>query len=116
MLVHERNDDTLVLAQATPRKWLKDGARISVVDAPTYYGNLSMLLESRADSDEIAGEFELSGEDMPTAVFARFRHPSKKKIQSVLVNGRDWADFEVEKEWVRIEKPDQKRYRISVSY
>ena len=30
MLIHERDDDTLLLLQATPRRWLEDGKRIEV--------------------------------------------------------------------------------------
>ena len=116
MLIHEISGDSLLLAQATPRRWLEDGARISVEEAPTYYGKLSMLLESRVKSDEIVAEFELADGDMPAKVLVRFRHPDSKKIRSVKVNGRDWSDFEVEKEWVRVEKPDQKRYTIRVFY
>ena len=30
MLIHERDDDTLSMLQATPRRWLEDGGRIEV--------------------------------------------------------------------------------------
>ena len=48
MLVHERDDDVLVLAQATPRAWLRDGQKIELERVPTYYGALSATIESRA--------------------------------------------------------------------
>jgi len=116
MLIREGSGDSLVLAQATPRRWLEEGARVSVKEAPTYYGKLSMLFESHVASDEIIAEFELSDGKMPAVILVRFRHPEKKKIRSVRVNGIDWSDFEVAKEWVKVENPDQKRYKIRVSY
>ena len=48
MLVHERDDDVLVLAQATPRAWLRDGQKIELERVPTYYGDISATFESRA--------------------------------------------------------------------
>ena len=47
MLVHERDDDVLVLAQATPRAWLRDGQKIELERVPTYYGEISATFESR---------------------------------------------------------------------
>ena len=38
MLVRERADDVLALAQATPRAWLRDGQKIELERVPTYYG------------------------------------------------------------------------------
>jgi hypothetical protein len=37
-------------------------------------------------------------------------------MAAVKVNGRDWPQFEPEKEWVRIVDPDQPRYEIVASY
>ena len=38
MLIHERDDDTLVIAQATPRAWMQDGQKIELERVPTYFG------------------------------------------------------------------------------
>ena len=34
MLIHELDDGTLLLCQATPRKWLEDGKKIEIERAP----------------------------------------------------------------------------------
>ena len=44
----------------------------------------------------------------------RFRHPEKKAIQGVTVNGQPWQDFDAE--WVRVPKPTSGRYEIVVKY
>ena len=37
-------------------------------------------------------------------------------MTSVKVNGQDWKQFEPEKEWVRIARPDRTSYEIMASY
>jgi hypothetical protein len=46
----------------------------------------------------------------------RFRHPEKKSMRAVTVNGRAWKDFDASGEWVRIPQPADARYEITVSY
>jgi len=116
MLIHELDDDTLLLLQATPRKWLGDGKAIIVERAPTYYGRLSMTVESQAAMNKLTAEIEMPDRGHPKVLLVRFRHPTGKHIKSVTVNGRNWTDFNVEKEWVRITNPSQNRYSITVSY
>jgi hypothetical protein len=112
MLIHERDDDNLVLCQAAPRAWLENSRRIEVRRAPTYYGLLSFTMESRADAGEIVATIELPDRKQPAALLIRFRHPQAKPIKSVSVDGQNWTDFNVEKEWVRIPHPTQPRYVI----
>ena len=47
MLIRELDDETLVLGQATPRRWLEDGKRIEVKRAPTWFGNIVPTREPR---------------------------------------------------------------------
>jgi len=116
MLVRECDDGSLLLCQAVPRKWLEHGKRIRVKRAPTYYGPLSMTIESRAAVGEIRAVVELSNRRRPDALLVRFRHPDAKPMRSVVVNGRTWTDFDVRKEWVRIETPAKPRYTIVARY
>jgi hypothetical protein len=46
-------------------------------------------------------------------------HPAgiaRAGVLSILANGRRWADFDLEKEWVRIANPAERRYSVVVSY
>jgi hypothetical protein len=116
MLVHERDDGTLVLAQATPRPWLADGKNIVVRRAPTYYGPLSMTITSRASAGRIEAQVEMPTRQRPQTLLVRLRHPDKQTIRSVTVNGGGWIDFDPGKEWVRIPSPSEKVYSIEASY
>ena len=116
MLVREVDDRTLLLGQATPRKWLEDGRRIEVQDAPTYFGRLSYRLESQTRSGRILATVKLDGQSPPPSLLVRLRHAEGKPIRSVTVDGQNWTDFDRDKEWVRIADPHARKYTIVASY
>ncbi len=116
MLIHELDEQSLLLAQATPRKWLEDGKKIEVKLAPTYFDNISFTIESRADSGEILANVALHGQRRPRALIVRLRHPAGKPLRAVMVNGLKWKDFDVQREWVKIENPVGEKYMVIASY
>ncbi|HKW97538.1 MAG TPA: hypothetical protein VJN43_07375 [Bryobacteraceae bacterium] len=116
MLVREVDDHTLLIGQATPRKWLEDGSKIEVQRAPTYFGPVSYLIESHARGGKISATVEFPAASRPQTLLIRFRHPDAKPIRSVTLDGQDWKDFDAAKEWVRIPNPSQARYTLSASY
>jgi hypothetical protein len=116
MLVHERDDDVLVLAQATPRDWLRDGQMIELERVPTYYGEMSATFESQSDSGEIRASIRMPAQRRPSAVWVRFRHPDGKRMHAVTVNGRAWQDFDAAADWVRLPAPADDQFAIVVRY
>ncbi|MBO0719872.1 MAG: hypothetical protein J2P41_03565, partial [Blastocatellia bacterium] len=116
MLIHELDDQSLLLAQATPRKWLEDGKKIEIRLAPTYYNRISFAIESHAGSGEILADVEFHGRRRPRTLLLRLRHPAEKRIRAVTVNGGKWMDFDPRQEWVRIENPIAEKYHVIADY
>ncbi len=116
MLVHELDDGSLLLLQATPRKWLAEGQQIAVERAPTYFGELSMTMESHAASGSLTATIETPRRVSMQRLIVRFRHPDAKPMRSVTVNGRSWTSFDAQKEWVVIERPAESKYVIEARY
>lgn len=116
MLIREADENSLLLLQATPRRWLEDGKRIEVERAPSDFGRLSMSVESRSAGGEIRAEVNLSAASRLKTLLVRFRHPEGKAMRTVAVNGEPWDDFDPRKEWVRIETPAPRSYTITVRY
>jgi len=116
MLIQEWDDGTLRLFAATPRKWLEDGNTIEIERAPTYFGKLSVRLESRADRGRITADVRLPGPHRPRALVVRFRHAKGLPMQSVRVNGHAWTQFDARQETVRIDDPAAERYAIEAAY
>lgn len=102
--------------QAAPRKWLQDGNRIEVENAPTYYGDISFSAVSQINSNRIIVEIETPNVYTPKKLLIRLRHPQTKSIQSVTVNGDDWKNFDVKEEWIVIETPSQSHYSVIANY
>ena len=115
LLVRETGDGGLVIGQAIPRKWLEDGQKIEVRNAPTYFGPFAMTIQSKAAQGEIDADVQL-GRDKPSEITIRLRHPQSKRLRSVRVNGKDWRDFDPDKEWIRLPKPTASRYEIQAMY
>jgi len=116
MLIHEWDNNTLLLGQAAPRKWLEDGKKIEIERAPTYFGRLSLVIESQASSGKIMATVQTPDRNRPEVLLLRLRHPQSKPIQKVTVNGQSWTDFDRQKEWVRIQNPNQMEYNIVAVY
>jgi hypothetical protein len=116
MLVRETEARTLLIGQATPRRWLENGKQIRVERAPTEYGLISFEMVSRSGAGEIEARISTPRRKAPAAILVRLRHPQAKPIRSVTVNGRTWTDFDAAKEWVRIANPVAESYRVVTRY
>ena len=115
MLLNEIGQDTLFIAQATPRKWLEKDKKITVKDAPTYFGPVSYTIIG-LNENHISVEIELSERNPPKAMLVRLRHPQGLPIRSVLVNGEPWENFNVSSEYIQLDQPIEKQYVITAKY
>ena len=81
MLVMEDGKD-LWLARATPRAWLRQGNRIAVRGAPTWFGTVGYEIVSDVDHGKITATVEMPSRTPPAAVLLRLRHPKALPIQA----------------------------------
>ncbi len=70
--------DTLSLLKGIPRAWLKHGRRIELRNVASYFGSLSLTVESRVDEDVITARVECAGKRTPERVLLRLPHPREK--------------------------------------
>jgi hypothetical protein len=115
MLLNELGNDTLMIGQAIPRKWLEENKKIEVKNAPTYFGNVSFSIDGLNHENEIHASLDLTDHYSIGQLLVRFRHPTGKLIKSVTVNGRTWKNFDAKKEYIIIPAPAGK-YMISAKY
>jgi hypothetical protein len=101
MLVMEIGD-VLWLCRATPRAWLEHGKRIAVKNAPTYFGTIAYEIVSEVDRGKIRAMVELPSRKAPAGVILRFRHPGRAPIRGVTVDGKEWQDFNKDKETIEL--------------
>jgi hypothetical protein len=101
LLVME-DGQNLWLARAAPRAWLEQGKKISVTNAPTYFGPVDYEIVSDVEHGKINAKVKLPTRDKANEIWLRLRHPKSQPIRSVTVNGKIWNDFDVAKEVVRL--------------
>lgn len=115
MLVSEFGEG-LTIGQAAPRAWLADGGKISVANAPTWFGPVSFDIDSTAAKGTITARVRFAADLRPAQLVVRLRHPEKKPLRTVSVNGKEWKDLDLAKEWVLIRKPVEKAYTVVAGY
>lgn len=115
MFVSEEGN-SLYLGKAIPRYWLTDGRTVSIKNAATYFGPLSLTFESHAAKGQIKVVVELPQRNQPQNIFVRIRHPGSKPIKSVAINGQPYTQFDIEKEWVILKGDVKGTQEIVASY
>jgi len=101
LLVWE-DGNTLWLAKATPRAWLEQGKKISVKNAPSYFGTVGYQIDSDADHGKILATVQMPARRMPNRVLLRLRHPKALPLKGVIVNGKPWKDFDPAREVITL--------------
>jgi hypothetical protein len=94
---------TLWLGRATPRAWLEQGKKISVKNAPTFFGTVAYEIVSDVNNGKITATVEMPTRKAPNEVVLRFRHPKTAPMKGVTVNGKEWEDFNPEKETITLQ-------------
>jgi hypothetical protein len=99
LLIMEEGED-LWLARATPRAWLKQGGKIAVKNAPSYFGTVDYEIVSDVDHGKITAVIDMPGRKSPRSVFVRLRHPEQTPIKSVTVDGKPWKHFDRQRDLI----------------
>jgi len=103
MLVHETRDREgrprgLELAYATPRAWLRPGARVAVHRAPTTFGTVAFSIQARKGSVNVTVDVPTRGS--LEALHLRLRLPRGNRISEVTLDGRPYRRFDVRTELI----------------
>jgi hypothetical protein len=93
MFVYEKNG-LLHLGRALPRAWFASGERFSAERLSTPAGIVSVEYHPRLEKGTIEAQVNLALRKIPAKLRVRFRHPLKKPIGSVSVNGLPHLAFD----------------------
>lgn len=78
--------ETLRLLHATPRDWLRDGARIRVARAPTAFGAVAVSAHSELKRGRVSAVVELPARELSKRTYLRLRLPTGYRLASVRAN------------------------------
>jgi hypothetical protein len=88
MLVLEDSDDErLYFAKGVPRSWVSSGKPVSIEQAPTRWGRVSLHLISRPATKSVVATVELAHAGSPREIQVKLRVPKQTPLRSVTVNG-----------------------------
>jgi len=99
MFIQECDED-LYLGRALPRRWLAPGRTVWIRGASTHFGTMSLEIGVGERAETIIANLDLPERRSPRRILLRVRHPNRVPIRRVLVDGKPWMEFDVEKEWV----------------
>ena len=94
--------DGLHLGLATARSWLRQGQAVGVRHAPTHFGEVTYQIKSDVEKGAIRAEITPLNRDQPKAIVLHLRHPQRKLMRRVTVNGAPVQDFDAKNELVRL--------------
>ena len=112
MLLMEKDDRMLIIAPGAPRKWFEQ--EFSVEDMATYFGPMSYRIAY--EGDKITAVIEPPKRNPPSTLEVRLRHPEKKAMKSVLLNGKLYSDFDAAKEIIRLPGELPKLVELTAEY
>ncbi len=115
-LLTEYGYDKLVLAPAVPREWLENGKHVSAQRMATYFGPMSYRIESEVDSGRLIAVINPPRRNAPKAMELRLRHPCKKRLKSVTVNGAEWHNYDLSLETVSLDPLFGKKMTVVARY
>jgi hypothetical protein len=117
MVIDEQEPGKLWLLRGCPRRWFGPGKGIEVENGVTYYGKLDLRIAPQRLQDEIQLELTLREDSLEhlESIYVRLPHPVRKKIQRVIVNGRNWKAFDPVKDIVEL-RPGGGHYNVTVQY
>ena len=101
MLLTERGNDLWVGPFITTA-WMKDGMVVGVRQATSNFGKVDYKITSHAKDGYIEAEVTPPTRNKPDSIVVRLRHPDEKKMKSVTVDGKEYKDFNADREIVTI--------------
>jgi hypothetical protein len=74
---------TLKLLSGIPRDWMKNSKRIELNRVASYFGPISLKVESKLKQGRIVAKIECSSKQQPKRIELRLPHPQGKKATNV---------------------------------
>ena len=114
MLILEAGKE-LWLASGTPRYWLEPGKEIRLYKAATVFGNVSYEMKPGIRPNTIEAKINLPADCSAEKVKLFVRSPLSKPIKSVMINGKEWNDWDLSKETITLPL-QEKTMTVIVAY
>jgi len=89
-MLYMEEGESLRLLLGVPRKWLEDGKAIELADVATYFGPVSLQVESRLSKGTLHAQVSCASDRKPGTVIVRLPHP--QGLHPVKVTGGVYSE------------------------
>jgi hypothetical protein len=96
-----------------PRAWFQDGKRIGAAGLSTYFGDISLSVDSKLRERRITATIDAPSRIPYRRMLLNLRHPGRAPMRRVLVNGKEHQDCDFENGIIRLTAGT---YAVEVSY
>lgn len=83
-MLYLEDDETLRLLNTIPRKWMEDGKTIAINHVQSYFGPLTVTVNSAISNGYIEATIECNSDRKPKDVTIRLPHPEGKKAIKII--------------------------------
>lgn len=91
-MLYLEDGDTLRLLSGIPRNWLDDGKSIELKNVASYFGPISLTVNSSLKSGTVSALVKCNSDRIPHTVILRLPHPEGKKPLKVIGGSFDTAN------------------------
>jgi len=109
-MLYLEEGDTLRLLAGIPRAWMEEGKRIELRNVASYFGPISLRVESKLEQGKIEAWIECKSHRQPKTVELRIPHPRAAKAVRVV-----GGTYHAEGETVRI-KPFRDTAKVTLTF
>jgi hypothetical protein len=99
MMIQER-DGSLYMLQGIPRRWLEQAKVVRIVEAPTWYGPVSLECTSSVKDGLVKMDLKPPERIGSVPILLKLRLPDGKRMRRVVINGR--AYDRLQGEWLSL--------------
>lgn len=115
-LLSEIGYETLRLAPAVPLEWLADGQVVEAARMPTYFGPVSLRIESRVSAGEMRAVIAPPKRNPPSRLELRLRHPEGRPIRRVEAEGARVLALDRQKSLIQLEPGRPARMTVTAKF
>jgi hypothetical protein len=115
MFAMERGDE-LWLAPFVPAYWMQDGQKVEAKNVPTYFGTVNYKIKSFVGGGYIEATINPPTNNNYKSMVIRLRHPDGKPMRSVVVDGKEYKNFDSAKDIVRLAQTAAKEIVVRACY
>jgi hypothetical protein len=112
LVLEDHDEDRLYLGKGLPHAWVASGKPVSIDQAPSRWGRVSLHLQNRPQSKSVVATVELARAGAPKELHVKLRMPPANAVKTATVNGRPAAIGGVHNDTVIVQTGNERHFEV----